>query len=57
MFLFGVFLFSAKFEPFDEVQSSVLLEKFSNNGYPTRSEIEEIAKEIDDDPERVKVKC
>ena len=41
---------------YTEAQRTILLEKFSINGYPTSSEVEQIAKEIDEDPERVKVR-
>ena len=40
---------------FTDEQKSILYEKFSINGYPSSSEIDQIAREIDDGPERVKV--
>ena len=41
---------------YTEAQRSILLKKFSINGYPTSSEVAQIAKEIDEDPERIKVR-
>ena len=46
---------TVKFKQFSEVQKSILLEKFSINGYPSSSEITLIADEINDVPDRVKV--
>ena len=40
---------------FSDAQRSILLEKFSINGYPSSSEITLIADQINDVPDRVKV--